>query len=68
MTLEVGTSVQKVIAMTIAGFGGIYLLSIGHYEAGIAIISGLLMFAVGDANGAKRERAGSPRELPLSRL
>ena len=68
MTLEVGTSVQKVLAMTIGGIGGLLLIGLGHYEAGIAILSTLIAFAVGDANGEKRAKARQPEELPPHRL
>jgi len=63
MTLEVGTSVQKVIAMSIGGIGGLILIGLGHYEAGIAILSTLIAFAVGDANGEKRARKEDGKDL-----
>jgi hypothetical protein len=53
MALEVGTSVIKFGAMMIGGIGSLYLISVGHYEAGIAILSGLVAFAIGEQNGKK---------------
>ena len=56
MTLEVGTSVQKVIAMLLAGAGAFYLLQNGHSDAAIAIFSGISVYAIGEANGKRIER------------
>lgn len=69
MTLEVGTSVQKVIAMILAAAGGFYLLQNGHSDAAIAIFTGIGVYAFGEANGKRIERnTQEPEELSLHRL
>lgn len=46
---------ERLIAGIFAGSGGIYLLHLGHFEAGIAILMGMLAFFVGEYNGSKKE-------------
>jgi len=64
MTLEVGTSVQKVIAMILSAAGGFYLLQTGHSEAAIAIFTAIGVYAVGEANGKRiRKEVQDGKEL-----
>lgn len=46
-------NVLRCISGAFAGAGALYLLYLGHYEAGIAILSGMLGFFVGEQNGKK---------------
>lgn len=62
MTLEVGTSVQKVIAMLISGAGAFYLLQHGETGAAIAIFMGIGVYAVGEANGKRIQRKENGKE------
>jgi len=43
----------RCIAGLFAGAGGLLLICLEHYEAGIAIISGMMGFFVGEANGKR---------------
>jgi len=66
--IEVGTSVQKLVAMIIGGIGGIYLIYIGQHTAGTAVISAIAAYAIGETNGIRKVRKLVPEELPPHRL
>ena len=66
MTLEVGTSVQKVIAMLLAAAGGFYLLQNGHSDAAIAIFTGIGVYAFGESNGKRLERKNSKGRIQIT--
>jgi len=49
------TTVLRIIAGTVAGVGAVYLCSIGKLDpaAAAAILSGLIAFFTGEANGRR---------------
>ena len=66
MTLEVGTSVQKVLAMAIAGIGAMLLLQSGETGAAIAIFTGIGVYAIGEANGKRLEQKNSKGRIQIT--
>lgn len=66
--IEVGVGVQKLIAMIIGGFGGLYLISVGQHTAGTAVIVAIATYAIGETNGVRKAQKRVPEELPLHRL
>ena len=46
--------IPRCIAGFFAGAGGLLLIYLEHYEAGIALISGMFAFFVGEKNGQRQ--------------
>jgi hypothetical protein len=49
---------ERSIAGVFAGTGALVLIYIGHSDAGIAILSTMVGFFVGEKNGQRTTRAG----------